>query len=131
MTGLLPWLLVALGGGAGAAARYVLAGAIDARRTTAMPVGTMAVNALGSFLIGVIAGLVMTVGADGSLEGWRLLLAVGLCGGFTTFSTATMDSVILARHGRWLLSIASVGITVVVCVSATALGIAATTAVVQ
>lgn len=108
MSGPLAFLLVALGGGIGAAARFWLAGAVPVRRPPSLPWGTITVNVVGSFVIGVVSGLVLTVGAgagagagDGAgAEAWRLFLATGICGGFTTFSTATAESVALARRGH-------------------------------
>ncbi|PZR53322.1 fluoride efflux transporter CrcB [Xylanimonas oleitrophica] len=100
MTGPLAFLLVAVGGGLGAAARFWLADSIKARRATELPWGTITVNVLGSFVIGVVAGLLLSVGRSGELEAWRLLVATGLCGGFTTFSTATVETVTLLRAGH-------------------------------
>jgi len=104
MSGPLAFLLVALGGGIGAAARFWLAGAVPVRRPPSLPWGTITVNVVGSFVIGVVSGLVLTVGAGAGAgagaEAWRLFLATGICGGFTTFSTATAESVALARRGH-------------------------------
>ncbi|WP_425955712.1 fluoride efflux transporter CrcB [Xylanimonas sp. McL0601] len=123
MSGPLAFLLVAVGGGLGAVARFWLADTIRTRRTTAMPRGTIAVNVLGSFTIGLITGLVLTVGADGGLEPWRLFLATGICGGFTTFSTATVESVTLARGGQLWRALANTLGTLVVTVLAVAGGL--------
>lgn len=104
MSGPLAFLLVALGGGIGAAARFWLAGAVPVRRPPSLPWGTITVNVVGSFVNGVVSGLVLTVGAGAGAgagaEAWRLFLATGICGGFTTFSTATAESVALARRGH-------------------------------
>ncbi|WP_159792722.1 fluoride efflux transporter CrcB [Puerhibacterium puerhi] len=124
MTGPLAFLLVAVGGGVGAAARFVVADAIRARRTTALPWGTVTVNAVGSLVIGVVAGLVLTVGADGGgLESWRLLLATGLCGGFTTFSTATVEAVTQLRGGRPGRALATTAANLLLSLAAVALGL--------
>ena len=123
-------LLVALGGGVGAAARFVLDGEIRARTTGGFPWGTFTVNVLGSLMIGVITGAVLAAGAAaGPLEPWRLALAKGLCGGFTTFSTATVETVRLAQSGRLRLALANTLGTLVVTVAAVAGGLALTTAV--
>ena len=118
----LAFLVVAVGGGLGAAARFWLADSIKSRRRSAMPWGTIAVNVLGSFLIGVVTGLVLTVGAD-ALEPWRLVLATGICGGFTTFSTATVESVTLARGGHVVAATLNILGTLVVTVAVVAAGI--------
>ena len=86
--------LTVLAGGAGAAARFVLDGAVRARRPARVPGGLLLVNVLGSLALGLLTGLVLA-GADAR---WRLVLGVGFCGGFTTFSTAVADTVRLARE---------------------------------
>ncbi len=124
MSGPLAFLVVALGGALGAAARFFLAASVPVRRSPSLPWGTIAVNVLGSFVIGVVTGLVLTVGADGGFEGWRLFLATGICGGFTTFSTATVEGVELARRGHLGRAVANSLGTLVVTVAAAAAGIA-------
>jgi CrcB protein len=91
-----------------------------------LPWGTIAVNILGSFIIGVIAGLALTLGAT-AFEPWRIALASGLCGGFTTFSTTTVESVALARRSELKAAIANSLGTLVTCVAATALGVVVVT----
>ncbi|GAB4086900.1 hypothetical protein GCM10028784_35300 [Myceligenerans cantabricum] len=122
MTGL---LLVAAGGAVGAAARFVLDGEIRTRHRGAFPWGTFTVNVLGSLLIGVVAGFVLFGGhgAD-AVEPWRLALATGLCGGFTTFSTAMVETVRLARSNRARQALVSAVGTLVATVAAVACGIA-------
>jgi len=83
-------LLVAGGGAAGSVLRYLLG--VQAGRVfgTAWPVGTLAANVIGGFLMGALAGfLAFRGGADA--ERWRLLLGVGLLGGFTTFSAYSLE----------------------------------------
>ncbi|MCL1869021.1 MAG: fluoride efflux transporter CrcB [Promicromonosporaceae bacterium] len=123
MSGPFAFLLVAVGGGLGAVARFWLADTVKARRTTVMPLGTIVVNTLGALTIGVVTGLVLTIGADGSLEGWRVFLATGICGGFTTFSTATVESVTLARAGHLTRALINTFGTLVITVAAVAVGI--------
>jgi CrcB protein len=123
VTGPLAFLLVAVGGGIGAAARFVVADAIRARRATALPWGTVTVNAVGSLVIGVVAGVVLTAGADGGLEPWRLLLATGLCGGFTTFSTATVEAVTLLRGGHPGRALATTAAHLLLSLAGVALGL--------
>lgn len=88
-------LLLALAGGVGAAARFALDGEVRARRPGGFPLGILVVNVLGSLLLGLLTGLV----AAGGDDAWRLVLGVGFCGGFTTFSTALVDTVRLAQRG--------------------------------
>ena len=82
-------LMVFLGGGAGSLLRHLVALSIP---SAAFPWATFAVNALGSFAIGLFGGW---------SEPLRLALTVGLCGGFTTFSTFSKESLALAESGRW------------------------------
>lgn len=125
-------LLVAAGGAVGAAARFMLDGTIRARHHGAFPWGTFVVNVLGSLVIGLVAGFVLFGGATGggsgesvvAVEQWRLALATGLCGGFTTFSTAMVEAVRLARSNRVRLAVVSTIGTLVATVAAVAAGIA-------
>jgi CrcB protein len=115
-------LLVALLGGAGAATRFWVDGAIRARGRTVLPVATITINVTGSLLIGLIAGAHLYRGLPGT---WQLLLATGFCGGYTTFSTAMVETVRLAQadeRGRAVLNVLG---TLVVTVAAAALGVAA------
>ena len=88
-------LAVALGGAVGAALRLLVDRAVGARRGATLPLGTVLVNVLGSFVLGVVSGLGMLLSPE-----WSLALGTGLCGGFTTFSTAMVDAVRLARERR-------------------------------
>ena len=94
--------LTALAGGVGAALRFVLDGAVTAwvarsKKLASFPLGILLVNLSGSFLIGVLAGFVSAGSERGSLE---LLIGVGLLGGYTTFSTTSVDTLRLALTGR-------------------------------
>lgn len=88
-------LIVAVGaiGGAGAVARLLLDGAISERVATPFPVGTLAVNLLGSLILGIVVGA--GIGGDGAR-----LVATGLLGSFTTFSTWMLESHRLAEDGE-------------------------------
>ncbi len=90
-------LLVALGGAIGAASRYLLGGWIQGRLGPDFPWGTFIVNVTGSLLIGVVLGLV----DRGALSGVaRLFLAVGILGGYTTFSTFSYETLKLIEQGN-------------------------------
>ncbi len=128
MTPVLELLLVAVGGGVGAAARFVVDGEIRARHNGGFPWGTFVVNVTGSFLIGLFSTLFSTltwygVPADVAYV-VRFSLTVGLCGGYTTFSTATVESVRLAQSGRLRLALANTLGTLLVTVLAAGAGIA-------
>jgi CrcB protein len=119
-------LVVAIGGGVGAAARFMVDGEIRARHSGGFPWGTFVVNVVGSFLIGVFSTLFFTLTHYGVSAATALMLQLalttGLCGGFTTFSTATVESVRLARSSRMRLALANTLGTLVLTILAAALG---------
>lgn len=91
-------LWVGLAGSAGAVARFVLDGMIRSRRTSEFPWATIIVNVTGSLLLEFIAGLVLFHGAPGSVQ---TIVGVGFCGGYTTFSTASFETVRLIQRQRY------------------------------
>jgi CrcB protein len=101
-------LLVGAGGFLGSVARYLLCGWVQQLcRESTFPYGTMAVNLLGCFLIGVLAQLSESRGIPSSEA--RLFLTIGLLGGFTTFSTFSVESLQLLREGQSLAAAAYIG----------------------
>jgi len=121
------YLLIAVGGALGSVARYWMAGAIDERHSTGFPWGTVLVNILGSFVIGVAAALIAGR-PDGTGAGWgdnaRLFVMVGICGGFTTFSSFSLQTLALLRDGDLLRAGGHIAVSVIACVVATWAGIA-------
>jgi len=111
---------VALGGGVGAALRYGVGLAVAARWHGRFPLGTFLVNVSGSFALGLIMGLL--AGPTGSGGTVAVLLGTGALGGYTTFSTASYDTVRLARDGRFLTAVAYGVGTMTATVAAAALG---------
>jgi CrcB protein len=95
-------LLVAIGGAVGATARYLIAVRLYSQLGIDFPWGTLGVNVLGCFLLGVVIGLVEVRGAF-SLE-TRSFLTIGLLGGFTTYSAFTYETWQYLRQGDVLLS---------------------------
>ena len=110
-------LWMALAGGVGAVARFGLDGLVRSRVASTFPVGTLLVNVTGSFVLGLVTGLTL---AHVVPEDLRLVVGTGFCGGYTTFSTASFETVRLVeqrRMGPALLS--GVGtLLVTVCVAA-------------
>jgi CrcB protein len=92
------YLLVVIGGGTGALARYVAASAIMTRFGGKFPVGTLAINVTGSFLIGFL----MTILTERFQVDprWRILLVVGFLGGYTTFSSFEWETYTAVREGE-------------------------------
>jgi CrcB protein len=97
---LIRYLLVAVGGGAGALTRYLAASAIMRRSGGKFPLGTLAINVTGSFLIGFLMTL-LTVRFHFDPK-WRLLLVVGFLGGYTTFSSFEWETYTATREGGLL-----------------------------
>jgi fluoride exporter len=95
---ILTLVLVSVAGGLGAAARLVLDGVISARFRSAYPVGTPVINVTGSLLLGLITGLAISHGLP---QQWHLILGSGFLGGYTTFSTASVETVRLLQAGRY------------------------------
>ncbi|HJW69874.1 MAG TPA: fluoride efflux transporter CrcB [Candidatus Binatia bacterium] len=113
-------LLVALGGLAGSVARYWLSGAVQELTGPVFPSGTLAVNVVGSFVIGLVMALSLERGLLN--EEWRILLTTGFCGGFTTMSTFSYETLALLRAGESLLALWNVGASFVASLSAAWLG---------
>ena len=94
---------VALGGAGGALARYQLGRAmtrwLGADAMVVFPWATLAVNTIGSLLMGLLAGFLVRSGS-GDADGWRLLVGVGVLGGFTTFSAFSLEMAMLIQRGQ-------------------------------
>lgn len=113
-------LLVGLGGGVGSIIRYMAGLYVHRYFPSTFPWGTLAVNVIGCFLIGLFMGLSdRSTGLD---PNWRLLLVVGFCGGFTTFSALSMESIDLLQNNQAMTAFLYIGLSVVVGLSATLTG---------
>ena len=107
-------LAVALGSAAGGVARFLLSAWLEQRTTSSFPYATLLVNLSGSLLLGFLATWTYeTVGVPAEL---RALLTTGLCGGFTTFSTFSLETVALAEEGALGRAALYVALSVVLCV---------------
>ena len=114
-------LLVGIGGFAGSVLRYLVTIFLAERVSASFPFGTLTANITGCFLIGVILGFAER-GSILSPE-WRILLTTGFCGGFTTFSTFSYESLRLVQDGEFLYLFLNVWLNVVVGLGATYLGL--------
>ena len=99
---MLNYLLVALGGAIGSVARYGASGLVARWFGETFPWGTLLVNVLGSFAIGLFATLTGTEGRWLVPPAARTFFMVGICGGFTTFSSFSLQTLSLVRDGEWL-----------------------------
>ncbi len=118
-------LYVAIGGGFGAWMRFLVGrawtAAIGPVRASEFPWATLSVNVLGSLLMGLLAGWLARFGSHG--ESTRLLLAVGVLGGFTTFSSFSLEVAGLAQRGQLGLAAFYTGISVLAGVAGLFLGL--------
>jgi CrcB protein len=116
-----PWtatVLVALGSALGGVSRFWMTTVIGHVTGANFPWGTVAVNVVGSALIGAVMGLYSDPSRPGAIAAQQFL-AVGVLGGFTTFSSFSLQTLILMRDGEWVAAAANVVGSVVVCVAAT------------
>jgi fluoride exporter len=91
-------LLVGLGGFIGSVSRYFLSMLNLQYDLLSLPLGTLSVNVLGSYIIGILTGI--SEKSDLLTTEWRLFLMVGICGGFTTFSSFTNENLMLMHNGQ-------------------------------
>ncbi len=119
---MIKYLLVACGGALGTIARYWLSGFVAEHFGETFPWGTLIINVLGSFVIGFFATL---TGPDGrvflSTEARQFVL-VGVCGGFTTFSSFSLQTLNLARDGEISPALVNIAFSVAFCLAAVWIG---------
>ena len=116
------YLWVFLGGGLGSILRYVLSGVIVRHVGETFPWGTLLINVTGSFLIGFFATF---TGPDGRwlvAPSIRTFFMIGICGGYTTFSAFSLQTLALAQDGEWFRAGTNVVASVVLCLLAVWLG---------
>ena len=116
-------LYIAFGSAVGGATRYLLGGLVQRQTGGTFPVGTLLINITGSFLL----GLIYRYSADSALISpeVRAMLTIGFCGGYTTFSSFSYESVRLIEDGQFARAAAYVALSVLLCLGGTMLGIAA------
>ena len=118
------WLLVFLGGGLGSVARLAVGRASLALPGPALPWGTLAVNIVGSLIMGVFAGWLAFKAGEGWSQPLRLFLTTGVLGGFTTFSAFSLDAVLIWERGQIGLAAAYVAASVVLSIAGLLAGLA-------
>lgn len=121
MTAFLTWVEIAVGGALGSVARYWLAlwAAPISRR---LPWGTIGINILGSFIISFFGFLTVAGSPYEASAPMRQFVMVGICGGFTTFSSFSLQTLDLLRGNEWGKAWINIGLSVVLCLAATAIG---------
>ena len=120
MNNLALYAMVALGGALGACLRFFLSQMAIQLFGKGFPFGTLLVNVLGSFLLGLLYSLI----EHGQLQTipWRSLIGVGFLGALTTFSTFSVETLTLLQQGEWLKSLVNVFFNIIFCLFAAWLG---------
>lgn len=114
-------LLVGTGGFVGSISRYLVSQLMQKTFETTFPLGTMVVNIVGSFLIGIIYAL--SERSEILSAEWRIFLAVGFCGGFTTFSSFAYENFAMASIQQFLYSALYIGLSLILGLFAVYLGV--------
>jgi CrcB protein len=121
---MLSYLLVFLGAGIGGALRHAVNLSCARLCGTAFPWGTLTVNVVGSFLMGLIAGWLAFKAGEGWSQPLRLFLTTGILGGFTTFSAFSLDAVLIWERGQMGFAAAYIGASVILSVAGLLAGLA-------
>ena len=114
-------ILIFLGGGLGSLARFGVSRYL-AGWSVGMPYGTLAANVLACVILGFFTGLVALRSSEALLP-YRAFLAVGFCGGFSTFSTFSNDTLLMLLANRWGDAVLHIGLSLVLCLAASFFGI--------
>jgi CrcB protein len=115
------FLWICLGGAAGTGARYLLSGWLLRVAGPGFPWGTLAVNVIGSFLLGLLMQIALTTTLFSPTL--RLALTTGVMGGFTTYSTFNYETLQYLQRNDWVAAFANVAATLIVCLAAGSLGV--------
>jgi fluoride exporter len=116
------YLWIFLGGGLGSIARYAASGLVARQWGETFPWGTLLVNVSGSFLIGWFATYTAPEGRWLVSPSFREFFMLGICGGYTTFSSFSLQSLALVQDGQWFKAGANAVLSVVLCLAAVWLG---------
>jgi fluoride exporter len=114
-------LVVVIGGAIGTFARYAIS-VLALPISRELPWGTIIINVTGSFIIGFFGTLTLATGRYPVSENVRLFVMIGLCGGYTTFSSFSLQTLDLLRAGAVIRASINIGASVLLCVAAVALG---------
>jgi CrcB protein len=112
-------ILTLVAGACGALARFLLDSSIKSRWQSPFPWATVIINVTGSLLLGILAGLVLF---HGQPTDWQTVVGTGFCGGYTTFSTASFETVRLVQQNRRSLALLNAVGSLVLSVAACAVG---------
>ena len=115
-------LLIFVGGGLGSLARWGASGLLAARIGQTFPWGTLVVNVTGSFIIGLFATLTGPEGRLMAPVSFRQFFMLGVCGGYTTFSSFSLQTLNLAEDGQWFRAGGNAGLSVFLCLLGVWLG---------
>jgi CrcB protein len=116
------YLLVAIGSALGGTLRYWLSGLFAVGIGQTFPWGTLVVNITGSFAVGLFATLTAPDGRIFVPGEWRQFFMVGVCGGYTTFSSFSLQTLVLAQDGEWLWAGLNILLSVTLCLLGVWLG---------
>ncbi len=121
---MLAYLWVAIGGALGSVARFWVNGLISEKFGATFPWGTLTINVMGSFLIGIVGALAIPEGRmdSPSRQFATQFLMIGICGGYTTFSSFSLQTLNLLRDREWLYAGGNVILSVALCMIAVWLG---------
>jgi CrcB protein len=114
------WLFI--GGGMGTLARWGVSGLVARHWGESFPLGTLVINVSGSFLIGLFSGLTGTEGRWMAPAAFRQFFMIGICGGYTTFSSFSLQTLNLAEDAEWLKAGANIFLSLVLCLAGVWLG---------
>lgn len=124
---MMTYLWVAAGAAIGGVGRYWLSGVVAGWVGETFPWGTLVINVTGSFVIGFFAALTGPDGRVMASTNTRQFVMTGICGGYTTFSSFSLQTLNLTRDGEWLYAGGNVTLSVVLCLIAVWLGYVAAT----
>ena len=111
------FLLIGLGGAIGSMLRYAVSVLVTVKD---FPFATFIVNIVGSFIIGII--LAVSIKDEAFLNNWKLFLATGICGGFTTFSAFAAENIILLQGEKYFIAILYISLSIILGIGASWLG---------